>query len=101
MTWGDSSVLESACKRQLPQQLIHEDADISSNDKRNCNLSKYKCCARGELMSLPESSANKKLSRNGVLGARTEPKSRLVGSDLRVWHRLWTDYGQTFRNPVR
>src|SRR6266446_4056436 len=53
MTWRDSSVSESACERQLPQRLIHEDADISSNDKRNCNLSEYKCCARGELMSLP------------------------------------------------
>jgi hypothetical protein len=21
-------------------------------------------------------------------------ESRLVGSDLRAWHRLWTDYGQ-------
>ena len=50
---GRLSDMESACERQLPRQLIHEDADISSNNKRNCNLSEYKCCVRGELMSVP------------------------------------------------
>jgi hypothetical protein len=25
---------------------------------------------------------------------RLVPGSRLVGSDLRAWHRLWTDFGQ-------
>jgi len=25
---------------------------------------------------------------------------RLVGSDLRTWHRFWADYGQTFPNPI-
>src|ERR1700730_4792933 len=28
-------------------------------------------------------------------------RSRPVGSDLRAWHRFWTDDEQPFRNPVR
>ena len=32
-------------------------------------------------------------SKSGPATARLVPRSRLVGSDLRAWHRLWTDYG--------
>src|SRR5438132_11922570 len=27
-------------------------------------------------------------------------RSRLIGSDLRAWHRLWTDYGLTGVWPI-
>src|SRR5712692_4394907 len=30
---------------------------------------------------------------------RLVPRSRLVGSDLRAWHRFWTDYGALGNNP--
>jgi hypothetical protein len=29
------------------------------------------------------------------------PNRRLVGSDLRAWYRLWTDYGVLFHNQIR
>src|SRR5258708_21072960 len=31
---------------------------------------------------------------------RFVPISRLVGSDLRAWHRSWTDYGGTRKQPL-
>jgi len=36
-----------------------------------------------------------------LIGSRTLLTSRLVGSDLRTWHRFWTDDEQPGSNPER
>ena len=44
--------------------------------------------------------SKEKLQAAAVARPGLVPRSRLVGSDLRAWHRSWTDHGQLGSNPV-
>jgi hypothetical protein len=50
---------------------------------------------RATVLHFRECSAICELFGSGVMGSLGElvMGSRLVGSELRAWHRLWTDYG--------